>query len=768
MNNNQRNKLEIDLIVNQFLAYTKTSLGKEALEKLDIISSPLLLRRQLARQQEALDATIKQSAPTFYGITDISESCHLANKGGVLSIEELVAVSRFLHGQNSLVEYYKNKLVPMTEMGDLFESLFIEKTLTKEIDRCFSVDGEVYDNASEQLHKIRRQLGSINGRIDKSINDFMSKNSAYLSEQYSTIRADRRVIPILTSNKNRFTGLIHDQSASGQTTYIEPQFLIDLNNEHQNLLIEEHQEIIRICKNLTQSVGSISELLLASLESITLLDVLFSMANWAKDNEGTVAELSEDDLLLKEARHPLLDQKTVVANTYRLMSPHRMILITGPNTGGKTVGLKTIGVSVYLTLCGAPILASEAIVPLIDRLFVDIGDAQSLQQSLSTFSGHLTNLKQVLDHATSKSLVLLDELGSGTDPIEGESLAQAILEYCHQLGVMAVVTTHFNRLKVFAKNHPEILSSSVEFDLDDLQPTYRYIEGLAGQSYALDIARKLDVKDSVIDRAQNIKQESVSAQELLIENLEKEIAQNRLLNDELKQLEHELKLKNVELESKLNKLEQEKTSILKTFENKQEQQMKKHISSAKQILAQMRQEQQVHENISALRNLEQMSQTQSEPLEFEDRELKVGDSVRLLSTQQIGQIVKIEKKEVLVDVNGMNVRAKLNQLRYHPKTEIKKEKKPRSSVSVSSLRPMSMECNLIGMRVEEALIELSQYIDQCVLNNLSFGRVIHGFGTGALKNAVHEALKKNPAVKSFRLGQENEGGHGATVVTFKS
>lgn len=764
---NNKRKLEIDQIISQFLNYSKTSMGQQHLRNLDIISSQLLLKRQLRRQQEALNATIKQSAPSFYGITDLSESLKLVKKGGTLSIEELIATSRFLHGQNSLVEYYKNRLVEMDELGDLFESLFIEKNLNKEIDRCFSIDGEVYDQASSELFRIRRQLSTINNRIDKAINDFIGKNADALSEQYSTIRADRRVIPVLTANKNKFSGLIHDQSASGQTTYIEPQFLIDLNNEHQNLLIEEKQEIIRICENLSRQVELMADRLLASIESIGYLDVLFSMASWAKDLEGSVAELSEGDLVLTKARHPLLDQKTVVENDYRCLAPHRMILITGPNTGGKTVGLKTIGVCVYLTLCGAPILAQEAIVPLIDELFVDIGDAQSLQQSLSTFSGHLSNLKRVLDQATSHSLVLLDELGSGTDPIEGESLAQAILEYCHELGCMAVVTTHFNRLKVFAKNHPEILSSSVEFDLDDLQPTYRYIEGLAGQSYALDIARKLEVKEEVIDRANEIKQESVSKQELLIENLEKEIAQNRQLNDELHRQQMQLKESENELRQKLETLEKEKKSILKTFENKQEQQMRKNIAKAKGILADMRQQQQMHTNIDALKELQEMSVAPIEEEPAFEKELEVGDSVRLLSTQQIGTIQKIEKKEVLVDVNGMSVRAKMNQLRYHPVKKSKKKSSSKSSVSVSSVRPVQIECNLIGMRVEEALIELQQYIDQCIVNNIQVGRVIHGHGTGALREAVHQALKKHKQVKSFRLGGENEGGHGATVVSFK-
>ena len=762
--------LEIDKIIDTMKAYVKTSMGENELSQISLFSSKLALKRELNRVNEALQLVVKYSSPSFYGLSDVSAYCEHAVKQGILSIEELVKIARHLHGLRSLKLTYQKSEIKMEYLLDLFDALPVYSDLAQKIDTCFSSDYEVYDTASESLFKIRKQLQSLESRVSTAISSFIQKNSSYLSESFSTIRQDRTVLPVITSEKNRFKGIIHDQSASGQTTYVEPQFLIDLNNERQSLLIDEHQEIVRICRQLSFKVGDIGNEIMASVQSVGLLDALFSKAVWAKDRNGVVASLSDNELLLKQARHPLLDLESVVANTYRIVPPHRMILITGPNTGGKTVGLKTVGTSVYLTLSGCPVLCDEAIVPQFDQLFVDIGDQQSLQQSLSTFSGHLTNLKEVLDKATERSLVLLDELGSGTDPIEGESLAQSILEYLTQCGCMGVITTHFNRLKVFAKKHDSILSSSVQFDLDDLRPTYRYIEGLAGQSYALDIARKLSVKQSVVDRALTIKQETLSEQEILIDKLEKEIAQTQFLNETLRNKELEFEKNKREIAILKNEIESSKEKIIKEFENKQNLEMKKIVSKAKTILAQMREQEKLHESIESVKSLEELVSVKIEDEDLpDDREVVVGDTVRVLNTQQVGTVVALGKKEATLDVRGLRMIVKINQLVLHKAETVKKEKRKQqvSSVSLQTSTPFQLEVNLIGLRVEEAMIELASYLDMAVVNKMKEGRVIHGHGTGALRQATHEVLKRNSHVKSFRLGGENEGGVGATVVEFK-
>lgn len=766
---NSYETLEIAQIVEQIDQYAKTSGGHQAVGQLSFIQSRLVLNRELSRQNEALMAVVKQGSPSFAGIHEVSESLILASKGGLLSIEELVRIGQFGRGIANLRRYQDKSVVSFESLMDLFDNLSSDLKLSEAIERCFSNDFEVFDNASPTLSSIRKQRTTIEGRISSAINTFIQKNADYLTENFSTIRSDRSVLPIKTSQKHHFKGIIHGQSASGQTTYVEPQILIDLNNERQSLIVEEHQEIMRICRDLSAKVSVVSDVYLASQETASLLDSLFARGQWAKERNGVVAKLSEGQLILKQARHPLLDQNKVVANNYTMVSPITMILITGPNTGGKTVGLKTIGTSVYLTHCGIPVLCDEAQVPFVDRVFVDIGDKQSIQQSLSTFSSHIQSLKIVIDEASANSLVLLDELGVGTDPLEGESLAQAILETLHQRKVMTVATTHYNQLKLFAKQHDEILNASVEFNVETLQPTYRFIEGIAGQSYALDIAAKLEVNQQVIDRAAAIKQESLTQEELMMEALEKQLLIQQQMNEEIEVLREELKQQRAQLNKEYETIDKTKAQLLEEFEAQQKKKLDATLRKASLILKQVREAEKSHEVLEAIEDLKVLEPKLLVDEAIEpDADLVVGDHVRIMHTQQVGQLVEINKQQAIVDVRGMKMKVKLNQLKRHQVAkEAKKTRKPRSSVSVATTSPMRLEVNVIGMRVDEAMVEVRAFLDQAILNKLATGRIIHGHGTGALREASHEILKKHKAVKQFRLGGENEGGVGATVVTFK-
>lgn len=764
---NSFENLEIPIILEDINQYAITQGGHHLITNLRKFDSHLVLDRELSRMREALLAVLQREAPSFSGISDITASCVQAGKMGILSIEELVKISQFGFGVETLFQYYKKSERPLPFLSDLFENLVSDLKLSKDIDRCFSRDFEVYDNATPLLASIRKQLQQLDSKIGSAITQFIQKNSEYLTENLSTIRSDRTVLPVKTSFKHRFKGIIHNQSASGMTTFVEPQFLIDLNNERQSLLVDEHQEIVRICKTLSEQVGAVSDQYIASYETAILLDSLFARAKWAKARDGVVATLSEKTLSLKEARHPLLDPETVITNNYRIEPPIRMLLITGPNTGGKTVGLKTIGTSVYLTHCGIPVLASEAMVPFVDDVYVDIGDRQSISQSLSTFSAHIQNLKLVLDHATAKSLVLLDELGVGTDPVEGESLASAILESLQAKDIMTVATTHYNRLKVLAQESPKILNASVEFDVETLRPTYRFIEGIAGQSYALDIASRLDLDPSVIERANSIKEETTSQQEQLIESLEQQILLQNQINEELKEERESLRLERQNLSHLQAQIESEKESSLDAFKQSHQKKLNNMIKEAQFILEEVRNQEKSHEVLKSISDLKEMRPIEEVEEVIEDEELAVGDTVRLRDTQQVGTITEINKKQAMIDVRGLRMSVPLSKLRKH--TIKKPKKKPqRSSVSVSTITPMALEVNVIGLRVEEALVEIGNYLDQATLNKLSTGRIIHGHGTGALRSATHEYLKKHKAVKSYRLGGENEGGVGATVVTFRA
>lgn len=764
---NSHETLEITQIKEQILEYARTDGGREEISNLSMIKGRLELNRELHREREALESTIKQSAPSFYGIADIVDSCVLASKGGTLDVLELVKVSRFGHGVESLKTYYKNRITTMEHLSDLFENLVSDPVLSKDINRSFSDDGEVYDQASPKLASIRKEMRSLESRIGRTISEFIRKNQDYLTDNFSTIRGDRTVVPVKTSEKNRFGGIIHNQSASGQTTFVEPQILIDLNNMRQSLIVDEHQEIVRLCREFSARLAKISQEYQLTYQTVSLLDSLYARASWAKDREGVVATLSDGTLILKQARHPLLDQETVVANNYEMIAPIRMILITGPNTGGKTVGLKTIGTCVYLTHCGIPVLCDEAVVPLVDEIYADIGDKQSIQQSLSTFSAHIQSLKLIIDKATKHSLVLLDELGVGTDPLEGESLAQAVLEEMHLRQTLTVATTHYNRLKIYAKQNPEILNASVEFNVENLMPTFKYIEGVAGQSYALDIASKLEVDPKIIKRATALKEETLSEQEVLIEELEQQILSQKQLNEELLGEREEVQKNSLALKKEMDTFNQKKESLLEEYDKKQRAKLNSIVKKAQEILSDVRTKEKSHEVLESITELKALEPTlQIEEEVYEERELKVGDMVRVVGTNQVGTITEIQKQQAMLDVRGLRMSVKLNSLRYHQPKEPKKKKR-RSSVSVKASTPLSTEVNIIGQRVDEGMLEIRAYIDSSVLNKLKSGRIIHGHGTGALREATHQLLKNHPQVKDYRLGGENEGGVGATIVTFK-
>lgn len=765
MNSHQR--LEIDQIIDQIVGYSVTEGGKQEVLGLTMLTHRLRLERELNRQKEALHLTIVRGAPSFFGIHNIKNACILASKQGILSIEDLVSISQFGHGIKSLQTYYQKSEIKMNYLNDLFDNLMSDIELSKAIDACFSLDFEVYDKASPTLAKIRKQLVSLDSRINQATHNFIQKNASYLTDTFSSIRSERIVVPVKTSEKHRFKGIIHNQSASGQTTFVEPQVLIDLNNERQSLLVDEHQEIVRICRELSMRVSRISDQYIASYETVCLLDSLFARGKWAKDRDGVVATLSEDIIDLKGARHPLLDQETVVKNNYQMIPPTRLLLITGPNTGGKTVGLKTIGTAIYLSHCGIPVLCDEAVVPFVHHIFVDIGDQQSIQQSLSTFSAHINTLKTIVDKAHEKSLVLLDELGVGTDPLEGESLAQAILERLLDNGTLTVATTHYNRLKLLSQQYKEIMNASVEFDVESLQPTYKFIQGIAGQSYAFDIASKLQLDSSVISRASDLKEQSISQQENLIDDLERQIEQQTKLNEQLLQQREDLLSLEQSLKKQQSDFEIEKDSVLEKFKQEQQLALNEILEEAQLILEELHENQKRHEVLESVQAIKDLA-PQEEVVDVKPEDFKVGDMVSIKGTAQIGQITEINKQQASLDVRGLRMQVKLNQLLPHQVKKTKKVKKKRSSVSVSALTPMSLEVNVIGLTVEEAMIEINNYLDQGILNKLVTGRVIHGHGTGALRSATHDLLKRHKAVKSYRLGGENEGGVGATVITFKS
>ncbi|MGN1345119.1 MAG: endonuclease MutS2, partial [Traorella sp.] len=618
-------------------------------------------------------------------------------------------------------------------------------------------------HASSLLKNLRRQIASCQGEITSQTAKFIQANASKLTDTITTTRNDRVCVLVKISEKNSIKGYIHGESASGATAYVEPECLIQLNNRLETLLSSEEEEIKRILYELSQEVKSVADGLYANCETLGIIDSIFAKAHYAHEIDGCVATINEQkNLYIKKARHPLIDPKKVVANTYRL-SNHSLLLITGSNTGGKSVTLKTIGLFVLMTYCGFPISADEATLPKFDALYIDIGDEQSIEQSLSTFSAHISKLAQFTKQVSENSLVILDELGSGTDPKEGEALAIAVLDELRKKKCMILATTHYSKLKSVSSKWKEVLCSSVEFDMETMRPTYRYIEGINGQSNAFLIAAHFGLDQQIIENAKKIKEENETEDEKLIQNL------NQLMNENL-QLQEKLQLENIKIQQKeieLSKKEQALNHKIEKIMEEAKEKANEIIENAKEesdeILSEIRENKdlKIHE---ALQIRSKLNDLIEEEVKESDEIFHVNDTVLIKKYNYYGEVLEVKPKYLLVLANGLKM--KLDKADC---THTKKQKKVKkiSTISQKTISKASLECNVIGERVVDALAIVDKYLDTAIASRLYQVRIIHGVGSGALRSAIWDYLKKNKYVASYRIGGEGEGGSGATVVELK-
>ncbi len=760
--NNLSQRLEFDLILERIAHYASFSLGKDLVLNTVPVYSKLQVSRDLDRMRDALKATIINGSLSFGGVSDVSMFLSRAKKGATLDVDEIIDVGRFAQGVARLKKQFFAFEGEYPYLNDLFESLVEEDQLIAHIEHSFGEHGIVLDRASKELTEIRQSIRSLEKTIDSKTQEFLVKNKAMLSENVVSLQNGRQTFLIKPSEKNKMDGVIYGTSASGQSVYFEPSFLARFQNELSSLHNQESLEIERICQITSSMIAEVSFQLEANLETAALIDSIFAKASWGQKNDATVATLTTDSLRIVNARHPLIDPKTVVPNTYQMMPPHRMILISGPNTGGKSVSLKTIGLSVMMTLAGCPICCESAEIMLVDQIFVDIGDQQSIEKSLSSFSAHLETMTEVSEKATNKSLVLLDELGSQTDPLEGESLSMAILDHFRNVGCWVVATTHFSRLKQYGTQYDDILVSSVEFDLQKLMPTYRYRENVMGESNAFAIAKRLGLSERIIDQAFKYKQESQYETEHLMEILEEKIVlqekkmeelelEKETLKEEYESLERAKEEAEKQLELDRLKLLEENDQILNALVSEAETKLETLNTTHRPDLRQ-----------SLVKEIKQLQ------TEVVDEAIKVGDRVKLKSTGQVGTVESIERKTAFVSIGGLKVSINLSKLdKLATEPVVKKRSKVRRSHSVSSVSSMKLELNVIGKRVNEALPLVDKYIDECVIHKVTTCRIVHGHGTGTLRNAVHDALRRNKHVRSFELASLSEGGSGATVVSLK-
>ncbi len=760
--------LEFDKVMAQLEAFTSSSLGLQHLSAIFYYHD--FQQWQTARDQtaEALALVNAYGALSLGGLTDLTQAVRKAGMDGILSGEELlncaamddvVQSCRQYAAQNKLeTPYFTAAIKDLTDLRDL------KQVITLKI----LPDGEIADHASPKLWQIRRKMIQTKQKIQQTLNRYLEKGDDYLAEQWTTMRNDRYVIPVKSAYVHQVKGIVHAQSASKQTVYIEPEAVVSLNNELTALQAEEFEEIQAILFDCSQLVKKNQEPLLKNQEILGTWDFLFAKGRYAKSMRGVMADLVPQgrEFVLKKARHPLLPSETVVANDIIFRDPRHMLLVTGSNTGGKTVTLKTAGLLTLMSHYALPVPADAATLPFFDAVYVDLGDEQSLEQSLSTFSGHLSKLVAILAEVTKDSLVLVDEIGSGTDPLEGQSLARAVLEYLHEFQTMTIATTHYSSLKRFARESDYILTASVSFDHATLTPTYQLLLGQAGSSYALEISRRLGLPERILRRADELISAERSDTDRLLIKLEQEQEENLLLkqklNEELTQAQEQKK----QYEQANEQWEQEKAKMKQQAEEEFQTALTKAQAELENIIASFKEknELKIHEQNEARQALAKFQADKTVRQGDPDYPYQTGDIVRVVSMNRVGEVLAVKADALLLDIDGMKVRISKSDAVYEGKKEPEKKVATRGQIPKKT---GSFEINIIGMRYEEAMRTVDKFLDDAIVMGYPAVRIIHGVGTGALRNGVNALLKKNKMVKSFHSAGPQDGGLGVTLANFK-
>ncbi|PWA12300.1 endonuclease MutS2 [Pueribacillus theae] len=774
--------LEFNKIKERLTEHAATSLGKELAMELEPCTDFGAAVKAQEETDEAMTAIrLKGSAP-FGGIRNIRAAVKRAEIGGMLNTEELLDVSSTIYGGKQLkrfIESFEENEVNLSMLSGLAEEIIPAGELEAEIKRCIDSDGQVLDSATPGLRTIRQQLRSYEARIREKLETIVrsSSNQKMLSDAIVTIRNERYVIPVKQEYRSAFGGIIHDQSSSGATLFIEPESVVMINNQLREAKGKERQEVEKILTALSNEVASFSDPLLSNLEVLAKLDFIFAKALYGKTLHATKPKLNENGYLnFKNARHPLIPKEDVVPITVELGKAYDSIVITGPNTGGKTVTLKTIGLLTIMAQSGLQLPVEEGSeASIFEHVFADIGDEQSIEQNLSTFSSHMTNIISILDKVNFKSLVLFDELGAGTDPQEGAALAISILDYVKDRGARVVATTHYSELKAYAYNREGVINASVEFNVETLKPTYKLLIGIPGRSNAFEISKRLGLNEKIIEHAKQQISSDTKRVDKMITSLEETKKQAEMEYEEAKILRQEAEKLRSEYEKQKETHELERDRILLEAEEQAKQAVESAMKEAEAIIKELRSYKvsgvKEHQLIDAKKRLEEAAphltdrKEKSKKQKENHQQLSPGDEVEVTHLSQKGYIVeKINEQEYLVQIGIMKVNVNAGNLKK-VKT---KETANRTFVSVKGNgSTVKTELDLRGKRYEDAKIEVDRYLDDAVLAGYSKVNIIHGKGTGALRKGVQEILKKHPNVKGIRMGGAGEGGSGVTVVDLK-
>ena len=786
MNTHYLAKLEFQKVLEKLSKYCSTNFGKELALNLKVYNTVDLVKQKLAETEEAVNLAYKNSVPSFYDIQNIDIYLIQLESSQILTIKGLLDLNMIFLCARDLKNYFSKDYIEKDDfpiLDGLFSSLYTNEAVISKISSSIIDENTLDDKASPTLQAIRTKMRNLEQEIRSKLNSMIHSStfSKYVQENLVTIRNERFVIPIKEEYRSQVKGFVHDVSNAGSTLFIEPISIFELNNEINQLKLEEEVEIEKILQTLTSLFYPYIEELKTDVEVIGTLDFIFAKAKYSKAISGITPMINEKkEIHLIHARHPLIDQNKVVPISVELGKDFSTLLITGPNTGGKTVTLKTVGLLTCMACSGLNIPADEkSSIFVFEHIFADIGDDQNIADSLSTFSSHMTNIVDITKYANENSLILVDELGSGTDPVEGAHLAIAILDYFKKIGVLTIATTHYQELKKYAMTTSGFENASVAFDVETLSPTYKLLIGVPGKSNAFEISQKLGLDTSIIKKAKEL----MSSNDITFEELLKNIYDDKQLIEKEKQnilkdsreiaiLKEKLQKQNAEKENQekeiINNAKIKARNIL--LETKEEaNEMIKELSHVKDTKEMNHVRNTLNQKIKNIKLEPNMSETISNTNSLSPEDIQPGKEVFVPSFNQNGIIISNVSRnhEVQVQIGSMKMNLKLDVLQKPKKKTSNISNTMHSSSHISKSKHIKPEINVIGMNVEEANFVIDKFLDDCALAKLETVRIIHGKGTGKLKNGIHQFLKTNAHVKSFRLGTFGEGEMGVTVVTLK-
>ncbi len=794
MNEKVLKTLEYHKILSQLSEYAFSDAAKKRCLSLRPITDRGQIELLQLQTRDALSRLFRCGSLSFSGVHDVTESLKRLAIGGTLSASELLSICSLLEAAKRAKAFSRSEKedVPEDSLTSFFTEIEPLTPLYDEIRRCIIADDEIADDASSTLRSIRRSMRGMNDKIRAQMNNMINNTTtrSYLQDAVITMRDGRYCLPVKAEAKSQIPGMVHDQSSSGSTLFIEPMAVVNLNNEYKELMLKEKEEIEKILANLSNLTADFSDQIFADYQILSELDFIFAKAAYAQTYNGVAPTFNDDGYLhIKKARHPLLDKKKVVPIDVMLGKKFQLLIVTGPNTGGKTVSLKTVGLLTLMGQSGLHIPASErSELGIFEEVFADIGDEQSIEQSLSTFSSHMTNIIRILKKVNDRSLVLFDELCAGTDPTEGAALAISILSKLHLYGARTMATTHYSELKVYALSTPGVENACCEFNVETLSPTYRLLIGIPGKSNAFAISEKLGLSRDLIEDAKGrISENDENFEDLLADleksriTIEKEQLEINRYKEEIQTLKERLEQKQEKLDASRDKIlreaNEEAYRILKEAKDVADETIRnfnKYGKASAPVSEMEKERTKLRDRMNDRQKKLSDQQKNTAPNHKVPKKLRIGDSVKVISMNLKGTVHSLPnaKGDLYVQMGILRSLVNINDLILLDDDSsmmagVKANKTGAGKIRMSKSASISPEINLIGKTTDEAIALLDKYLDDAYLSHLSSVRIVHGKGTGALRNAVQTYLRRQKHVKSFHLGEYGEGDAGVTIAEFK-